>query len=77
MEERYQLMASSRGDTVAVPPLTALPASLVMNDLSYKSEAMFNGCWAGYFFKKGAKLQASSAQPLESQSVSHQVVSQP
>ncbi|RAK02599.1 hypothetical protein LX87_00719 [Larkinella arboricola] len=79
MEERYQLMTSSRGDTVAVPPLTALPASLVLEDLSYRSEAMFNDCWAGYFYRKGVKLRTASATATASevQPASRQVTSQP
>ena len=74
MEERYQLMASAKGDTVALPPLPALPVSLVLNDLSYKSGDMFNDCWAGYFYRKGVKLRESSVQTVAPQSASSQVV---
>ncbi|MFD1144986.1 hypothetical protein ACFQ4C_27910 [Larkinella insperata] len=77
MKERYQLMASSRSDTVAVPPLTVLPASLVLNDLSYQSGDLFNSCWAGYFYRKGVKLSAASVTSADAQPAPRQVTSQP
>ncbi|WP_138991003.1 hypothetical protein [Larkinella sp. C7] len=57
MMGRYQLMGTTKGDTVTLPPLPVLPVSLALDDLSYRSAHMFNDCWAGYFYRKGAKLQ--------------------
>ena len=72
MTARYQLMTSARADTVVLPPLPVLPVSLALDDLSYRSGDMFNDCWAGYFYRKGAKLHkipvpAVSLKPVLSQ----------
>ncbi|MFC5410395.1 hypothetical protein ACFPMF_13805 [Larkinella bovis] len=57
-EKRFELMATTPGDTVVLSPLPVSPVSLVLGDLDPDPKGLWNRCWAGYYHKKGVKLRA-------------------
>jgi hypothetical protein len=61
VEQRYELMAHSPGDTVLLQPLPVSPTSLVLGDINIDSHSLWNKCWASYYHRKGVKLSANSA----------------
>jgi hypothetical protein len=77
MTARYQLMANAQADTVVLPPLPVLPVSLALDDLSYRSSHMFNDCWAGYFYRKGAKIHKMPVPVVTQQTVLPQIARKP
>lgn len=57
LSQRYRQIAQSRADTVQVLPLTARPASLLVEDIQQNPAFLWNKCEATYFRKKALVLQ--------------------
>lgn len=57
MDSRYVRLAQPGADTVALAPLPATPASLVVEDIRPQPNHLWNRCWSGYFHQKAIVLK--------------------
>ncbi|GAA4416947.1 hypothetical protein GCM10023187_48910 [Nibrella viscosa] len=56
MTRRYEILAASRNDTLALDPLPVRPVSLMLEDVRTNPEHLWNRCWANYFDHKAVFL---------------------